>query len=398
MKPLLGALTLLAAGTWPALAAGALESDWSFSGFATLGAVYTRADHATFLRLGVDSPDDHNPDYAVDSTLGLQANFRITTRSTAVLQIVSRESPKGNYWPRATLAFVGHQFTPKLTARVGRMRVPFFMHSDSIDINYSHPWVRPPLEVYGLNPFTDVDGLDMLYLTRVGTTDIEVHPYLGSSRIPVLGGGHAKLRQLFGASLTLTRGNLSLSAGHAEARLSVERTSPSLLAMLNAPPALPPEVRARISGKDAHASFSSVGFQWDGGTWLLLGELAFAKAGRFNSSAHGWSLTAGRRAGSFTPHLTFSRSLEDEPTLGKIKASGDPRLTLLNETRNQSQRSITAGLRWDFAPAAAMKFEISRIHTDRNAWGSFYALGNPLTTRMGDRYINVLSVSVDVVF
>lgn len=378
--------------------AAAQESDWSFSGFGTLGIVSTRADHARFLRIGMNSPDDRNPNAGIDSMLGLQANLRLGARNVAVLQVLARETPRGDHPPRIRLAFLSHQLSPELTARVGRMRIPFFMLSDAIDINYSHFWVRPPVELYGLNPFSDLDGIDLLYRRRFGELDFEVHPYIGQSDISVLGGGRARLREMGGVSLTVTDGNLAISAGHAVARLSLQRSSPALQQMLDFPPAVPPELRARLSGNNASASFSSIGFQWDNGRWLLSGELARTKAERFNNSASAWSLTTGRRLGSFTPYVAVSRSREDKPIFDAEMAARDSRLAFLNRSRNQAQRSVSTGVRWDFSRAAALKFEYTRVHTDRNAWGSFAPTGNAFTARMGDRRVNLLSLSVDVVF
>lgn len=393
-----GALVCCCALAVPATSALAVEVDWSFSGFATLGLVSTRADHARFVRVGVSSGDERNPGAGVDSVLGLQGNLRIGEHNAAMLQVQTRETPLGNYRPHFALAFISHQLSPEWTVRGGRMRLPFFMVSDSIHINYSHPWVRPPVEVYGLNPFSDLDGVDFLYRTAVRGTDIEIHPYAGSSRIEVLGGGDARLRRLVGVNLSMTHGEWTLSTGHAIARLAVHRDSPSLNALLDRPPTIPPELRARLSGDNTHATFSSIGFQWDNRDWLLSGELARTTAGRYNNSAHGWTLTAGRHFGALMPYLTLSRSRQDKPIFDADLAGRDPRLAFLNRSRNQAQHSVTAGLRWDFAASAALKAEFTRSHTDPDAWGSFFAVGAPFSARMGDRRVHMLSLSIDVVF
>lgn len=390
-RALLHAVALLALH---APAAAADTPALTLSGFATLGLVSTRADDLRFARIGIDAPGDDNPDLGPDSVLGLQANLRLGDDSAAVLQVLTRETPRGDHDPRPSLAFVSHRFTPELTARLGRLRIPFFMLSDSVDINYSHPWVRPPVEVYGLNPFTDLDGLDVLFRTRVGDTDLEVHPYLGRSGIPVVGGGRARLSRLAGLAATLSKDNLSVTAGHAVAELSVERDSAASRALVAT---LPPAVAARLSGSGARATFSSIGFQWDDGRWLLAGELARTTAARFSSSAHGWMLTAGHHLGRTTPYLTLARQYRDEAILDPAVAAADPRLAFFNRLRNQAQRSVTAGVRWDVVDKVALKAEASRIHTDADAWGSFFPVGSG-APRQGERSINVLSLSIDVVF
>lgn len=391
-RTLLHALALLALHLPPAAA----ESPaLTLSGFATLGLVSTRADDLRFARIGIDAPGDDDPDPGPDSVLGLQANLRLGEDSAAVLQVLTRETPRGDHDPRPSLAFLSHRITPELTARLGRLRIPFFMLSDSIDINYSHPWVRPPVEVYGLNPFSDLDGLDLLLRTRIGDTDLEVHPYLGRSTIPVVGGGRARLSRLVGLAATLSTDALSVTAGHAVAELGVQRDSAASRALVAA---LPPAVASRLAGSGARATFSSIGFQWDDGHWLLAGELARTTAARFSSSAHGWMLTAGRHIGPVTPYLTLARQYRDEAIIDPAVAALDPRLAFFNRLRNQAQRSVTAGVRWDVADEVALKTEFSRIHVGADAWGSFFPVGNAATARQDDRSINVLSLSVDVVF
>lgn len=389
---------------WPlaALAVLALPAaaqpapNWQFSGFATLGAVYTRSDDLQFARVGIDAPGGNRVDTGPDSVLGLQAGLRFGERSNAVLQIVTRETQRGDHRPRPALAFVSHALTPALTVRAGRLRSPFFMLSDSVDINYSHAWVRPPVEVYGLNPFSDLDGIDLLHRKTYGDTHIEFHPYLGRSKIPVIGGGDAELSRLLGLNVTVEFGEFSLSLGHATADLSVRRSSQGFRDFV-AP--LPIELQDRLSGSDARASFSSIGLQWDDGRWRFSAELARNTAKAFSNSASGAYASLGRRIGNFMPYVTLARQREDEPVIRPEEAGiHAPRIALFNRSRNQSQRSATAGLRWDFTSEAAFKAELSHVRTDRGAYGTFIARGDPFAPGLDHRVINVLSVSVDVVF
>lgn len=147
-------LALAAAAGLPLQAAAGADSAWQFSGFATAGAVYTNSDELQFARVGIDAPGGNRVDTGPDSVIGVQAGLRFGAHNTAVVQLVTRETQRGDYDPRAALAFVSHALTPELTVRAGRLRSPFFMLSDTADINYNQTWVRPPVEVYGLNPFS----------------------------------------------------------------------------------------------------------------------------------------------------------------------------------------------------------------------------------------------------
>ncbi len=178
--------------------------------------------------MGIDAPGGNRVEHRSGFGARRAAWLASGNGSGAVLQVVTRETQRGDYTPRPALAFLSHALTPALTVRAGRLRSPFFMLSETADINYSQPWVRPPVEVYGLNPFTDMDGIDLLHRSRIGESFIELHPYFGTSRIPVIGGGRAPSRQLRGLTVTAEHDEFSFSASHAEAELSVIRTSQSV--------------------------------------------------------------------------------------------------------------------------------------------------------------------------
>ncbi|ATE61067.1 hypothetical protein [Thauera sinica] len=379
----------------------------SLSGFATLGFVATDEADMRFTRVGVDRPGSERPDTGPDSVIGVQGNLRLGESSAAVLQFVSRENTDGSYQPRPTLAFLSHQFTPALAARVGRLRIPFFMQSDSININYAHPWVRPPEEVYGLSPFADLDGLDLLYRVRTGNTDIELHPFLGTSRISLYPDTKARLRRVAGVNLTMTRGDLSVHVGHAEAELEINWHDPFYTGLSPILRALGRnDIVSRMSGDDGVVRFSSAGFQWDDGQWLLIGEYARRRAQRYANSAHAWQFTVGHRFGAVTPYAVVARHSQDEAVIGAEQLNSLPPgfdelragLAGFNASRNLAQRSITAGVRWDVRDNTAVKAEFTRARTDTNAWGTFDPAGDAAAGRMGGRSINMLSLSVDVTF
>lgn len=374
--------------------------DVQISGFATLGAVYTRSDDLQFARVGIDAPGGDRVDLGPDSVFGLQFGLQFGQGTGAVLQVTTRETQRGDYDPRPALAFVSHALTPELTVRAGRLRSPFFMLSDTTDINYNQPWVRLPAEVYGLNPFADLDGVDLLHRKRVGEAFVELHPYFGASSIPVIGGGRARLQRLLGLTMTVEAGEFSFSAGHAEADLSVKRTSPSYLALIDEA-GLSPALQARLSGSGANASFSSLGMQWDDGRWRIVAELGRLEADAFVNSATGAYIAVGRRFGPLMPYLSIARQRQNDPLADPAladSASSASALALFNRSRNQAQRSLTLGGRWDFSPHAALKAEFSHILTDHGAHGTFIARHNPFAAGLDHQSINLMSVSVDVVF
>jgi len=373
----------------------------SLSGFATLGAVSSDRKDVWFTRYGVNFPGDSDPDFSPDSLLGLQASLALGPSSDVTLQVLTSEDGANRYDPRLTLGFFRQTLGPGLALRIGRLRVPFFMLSDSLYINYANPWVRPPVEVYGLNPFNDLDGIDLLYHARLGQTDLELHPYYGSGGIP-FPNGKARLRATWGLNMVLSHGNVALHLGHGDGRFSLQRGDAQFLAFAaNLQAAGLGAVVEDLSGTRGTTAFDSIGVQWDDGTWQLVGEYARRRANRYVVSAHGWYVSAGRRFGSLTPYLMLARQDLERPMARLPPTAPAPLATVWQaflRSRNNAQRSVTAGLRWDVTRAAAVKAELSHARPDRDAWGSYFPRNDPLTTRIGGRPINTLSVSVDVTF
>ena len=373
------------------------------SGFATLGAVTTDRDDMWFTRYGVNYPSSSSdPDFSPDSLLGLQASLRLLADNDVTLQTLVMEDGTNSYEPRITLAFFRQTLAPGLSVRVGRVRAPFFMLSDSLYVNYSNPWVRPPVEVYGLNPFNDLDGVDFIYHARIGDLDAEIHPYYGRSAISFLQ-GRARLDETWGLNLVLTRGDLSLHLGRADARFMLERHGAQHAALTAGLAAVGlGSVTSDLSGDDGRTSFTSVGLQWDDGRWQVIGEYVRRRADRYVTSSSAWYLSTGRRFGALTPYVSFARQILDEPIARATIPAPFPALDAgwkaYLASRNNAQRSITAGGRWDVSPTTALKAEFTHARLDRNAWGSYFPRGNMQAARIAGNTANTFSLSLDLTF
>ena len=369
------------------------------SGFATLGAVTTDRDHIWFTRYGVNFPGDSDPDFSPDSLVGLQASLRLSAYNDLTVQAVVSEDGEESYDPRFTLAFFRQTLAPGLSLRLGRLRAPFFMLSDSLRVNYAHPWVRPPVEVYGLNPFNDLDGIDFLYHTRLGGFDAEIHPYYGSGGVPTPM-GRARLKAMWGINLTLSRGDYSLYLGHGDGRFSLVRGDPptkSVIAALDAEGL--GSVAADLSGTDGTTSFDSIGLQWDDGRWQVVSEFARRRANRYVTSSSGWYVSVGRRFGVVTPYLVVARQRLDDPiAAAAVSPSLDASWKLFLTSRNNAQRSLSIGTRWDVSHFAAVKAELTHARLERNSWGSYFVRDEARIAQIGGSAANTFSLSLDVTF
>ena len=122
------------------------------------------------LATTTDSTIDKDADIFPDSLLAVQFDANIN-------QYISFNSYKS--WPRGDNSHSANsndEFEPDLewgyvTANItdnskvqaGRLRSTVFMLSESQDIGYTYPWVRPPLEVYSQVPISNYDGIKYTY-------------------------------------------------------------------------------------------------------------------------------------------------------------------------------------------------------------------------------------------
>ena len=140
----------------PALAEVEFQGFASFVGGATL-----------------DSDDTYNGyenkiEYDKNSVYGLQAVSRLGDGLTATGQIIARGSE--NYKPEFEWMYMTYNITPTLSAKFGRIRTPFYMLSEYLEVGYTYHWIRPPEELYAAQ-ITNMDGASLLYNVPMGGID-----------------------------------------------------------------------------------------------------------------------------------------------------------------------------------------------------------------------------------
>jgi hypothetical protein len=151
----------------PSLAEVTLQGFASFVGGATL-----------------DSDETYNGsedkiEYDKNSVYGLQAGSDLGDGLTATGQIVARGSE--NYKPEFEWMYMTYNITPTLSAKVGRIRTPFYMLSEYLEVGYTYHWIRPPEELYAAQ-ITNMDGASLLYNVPMGSIDAQFAFSVGNRR------------------------------------------------------------------------------------------------------------------------------------------------------------------------------------------------------------------------
>lgn len=281
------------------------------------------------------------------SKFGAQLNYGLTDTLGVTLQATAK--PLQDEW-QANLewAYLSWQANDQLMVRAGRLRSPVYMYSESLDVGFSYPWLRLPDEVYSQVQLTNYEGADVVYTLPLS---------YGSVTFQVAA-GQAKNRdyfayddlfsidygKLFGGNVSLATNDYgTFRVGYVEADIST--TIDGVVNAFGTPTYLQLLELKKDKGK-----FTSIGYQYDNGTWLTANEWTTrVTENDNNASIDSFYLMGGRRFGDFLAHVTYAQLDE-------------------NEGR---QNSWTLGLNYNIAPTVVLKTEYKRVDTSGGYDGVF---------------------------
>jgi hypothetical protein len=365
---ILTSIVLLAMGWHPAPAGAATEapstSMFSFNGFGTLGIVHSNNNQADFVGniiQGAGPGFTQSWSATPDSKLGLQLTANLTDRLSAVVQVLSQYQHDRTFKPDVEWANLKFQFTPDLDLRAGRIAIPTYMYSDSLNIGYTLPFVRIPIEIYSQLPLTHSDGIDGSYRFHVGAATNTVQVYVGrfDSKLPE----HGRLAgsDLHGIADTLEYGNLSVHLSYQTLTYDIDDVD--LIVFRN------PQ---RIV---------SIGTIYDGGKWFAAGEWIRAPDDQLGLY-YCWFAMSGYHIGKFTPYAGYARAYPNVHGSAEFPPFID-------------QDTASFGLRWDFMKNTDLKLQFDHIalHGGLDAFFDNQQPGfNP------NSKISLFSLAVDFVF
>ncbi|HLZ97317.1 MAG TPA: hypothetical protein VKP66_05170 [Steroidobacteraceae bacterium] len=381
----------------------------SFSGFGTLGAVHSNDDKADFtanLLQPNGAGHTHSWSTGVDSRLGAQATVHLAPQLSAMLQVISEQRSDDSYQPHVEWANITYQPTPELSVRLGRIVLPTFLLSDSRKVGYANPWVRPPVEVYGLSPVFDSDGADASYKMNVGDVVNTLVGTYGKTRFGVPGGGAVKASRLRVIADTIEYGPLTLHFAYQASSYTYDAFDP-LFDAFRQFGARGMALADRYDLDNKLAQLLTAGAAYDPGQWFLMGEWGRRNLHSAIGKSTAWYLSSGYRLAKFTPYLTYTatqaNSIASDPglnvsalppylagTAAGLNAALD---SILAST--PVQNTVSVGSRWDLVKNVDLKLQYDRIDLGR---GSAGVLINVQPGFHPGGTVNLLSVTIDFVW
>jgi len=413
------------------------ESSFKLSAFGTLGAVHTNTDKSeaqftSSTNLQHAGASNSGWEGTVDSKIGAQAVYRLNPNWSATLQVLSKKGPDNTFFPKTEWAYLKYEPTRNLAFKVGRIRLPTFMLSDSLDVGYSQHWVRPPVEVYAQLPFGTADGIDMVYRMNLGDTVLTLQPLYGnlSAKVVTPPVQEGKDKDVLGLNATLEVGNLTLRAGSFKGRLifPVEENGENPIAAAvdslstGFAPFLTPaqrtaysELANQLRARSVNSYFSGVGAIYDNGSLLVQSEYTVRNGGTDAvKSSNAWYLTTGYHLGKWMPYATYADLRVTTPTsytdpLNTIISNtpvplvGSPGVsdlvTALRQSGYSNQHTFSLGVRYDVIKNIALKAQFDHITTSgpSGATRGLFINTSP-GFNAGSNSVNVFSIAADFVF
>lgn len=166
------------AGLCAAMAGSAAAADISLSGFATVG--YAQSDQ----RYNYERFVNKSGTFKRDSVLGVQMDARLNSEFSVTLQGKVAPSIKDDKDVAATVSWAFASWRPSndLLFRLGRMRVPLYLNSETTDVGTTFDFARMPAEVYSTSPTTDFDGLSVAKTWSLDAGELTLDGFWGSAK------------------------------------------------------------------------------------------------------------------------------------------------------------------------------------------------------------------------
>lgn len=390
-------LTALATLTFAPASAHAQERSTpalSLHGFGTVGAVYSSEDLADFVwnplqpsgpgHSGTLSPD-------VDSRLGLQLSAYLTPKLSAVVQVVAEQTYRDDYRPGLEWAYLDYAVTPELSFRAGRRPVSSFMVSEYRKVSYVNPWIRPPVEMYGLSPVANGESVEASYRIHQGEWTNTVQLGFGRSAgkfdtgFPDENGSteaDTEAEAVWSISNTVERGSFTGRVAFARGRLNLDVFDPFFdIFRLFGPEG--DAIADRYEVKDTPFHTLSVGAEYDPGPWFGIAEVAWADLNSVLGEKVAGYVTAGYRLGPVTPYATFSlvdavsETTDDGLTVSAYPPEYQEDAAVMNFFLDfflqgtPRQHNVAVGGRWEVRPGLALTAQVDFIDVFENSPGTF---------------------------
>lgn len=342
-----------------------------------------------------------------DSKLGLNLSRKINSEWRVAVQFLALLRPSQNDF-NVDWAFATYHPFESLSLNFGKHRLPLWLTSDYVNVGKLYPWVRPPVEVYEINPIKDFIGLSADYDIQFGWMDASLTAFIGNISDKTVKGGlinpnsartnYVTMQGVRGVKVHLTNDYITLRGGYTGGTADI--------------------VLDELEIHKIPISFYTVGLKIDWHGAVLLAEHVWSKAkisdedkelgnqDFINSLKTGNqdiinasilrnlilnSNVLGNKAYYVTLGYFLNKDFLAHASYAQIKSPS-------NNLNLGSQHSYTIGTKYDVNLRTDFKLEYQRVFLDNNSTGLYTVDKMGLKGKELQKNINIYSIALDFIF
>jgi hypothetical protein len=300
--------------------------------------------------------------FSEESMFAVQVSGDINDKMTATGQLVARA--EDDYKAEFEWAYITYTATDNISISAGRLRLPLFKYSASLDVGYSYHWVNAPQTVYNV-PFNNIEGLRMDYSNYAGDWEYNLQLAYGTFE------NSNETFNLTGDDVVVFTAevqNEGFKARGVIGRATNDFSVPSLDPVLaGIQPFISAALFNNLIMEDDTGIFLGLGLEYDAYDWFVAGEVTSVDTeNSFLAEDIAYYITAGMRSGKFTTSLTYEVKESDDALkfadqINPLPASLQGTIAILEAAFADDQEIITLGLRYDMDTNVALKADISKF-------------------------------------
>jgi len=330
------------------------------SGFATVGVTKSDVDFET-----ADREFTEELNFSTDTKAGLQADFDIAEQWHATIQFTANAYENWN--TEVEWAFIKYQPRRNLWFRVGRLRFPLYYFSESLDVGFAYPWVRPPMAFY-VTSIANFEGMDATYSFYTGEFTHEISLHMGATEGKLPAGLETKVEDIRGLVYQITFYDFGLRFMTQKSTVTNDFSVIQPLSFLG-----------ELSDK---SQFSSVAFSYIGeNLYLLVEGILIDSEWTFIREGEQGQATIGYQWGPWMPFASYTYTSTSNEDKAKYPDIFDPQVQLDNSA---------VGLRYDINSNVNLKLQ----------YDHFYNLGGTSSSNFQglEEGTDVYTINVNAIF
>ncbi len=360
-----------------------------------------------------------------DSVMGLQLIIKGNEQLSVTTQFISRGLELHN--TKTEWAFLTYRVTDEDALQAGRFRIPYYLFSESLDVRFSYPWVRLPIEVYNV-PISSLEGFQWTHKLSYAGWQTDLSTYFGRGLAhDDVNKDDFILDRAWGAVWASTKADWTVRLSYNVGKIQVENLqSGGALDQLNTALREVGQAAADFNAtyntnertdfalpmENLLGEYTNLSVSYDNSTWLVTTELAHLTLSKaiVPAGSSGYILF-GKHFGKWLPHFTFAKFYTDykndksrasftndlsryktdlSNTGFADKAAGIQQIIDSINLNEQTQQSYTLGLNYEVSNNLKLKWEAAQYNDFHGGTGRFDS--NP-----GKR-VGIYTFSMDAIF